>query len=106
MKTAIATITLALLATGCATQTQPQSPLSTFKGVSYERAVAAADLKECRTLLDKPYRTADEEHPVEMPSSYIAQIAAKRAIDDAERAIVRSCMAAKGHTELVVVAVK
>lgn len=105
MKTILAAVTVAILATGCASQRD--DVLTSFKGVTYERAVAKADLDVCRAAVQPGLNLQPELTPVEITSDSVIRANRRdRAELENQRAAVRQCMAAKGHVELIVVARK
>lgn len=104
MKSIIAAMTVAILATGCASPTPHSDVLVSYKGVKYERAVAAQDLDTCRAELQPGLNFQPEKTPAEITNDSVVRAnRAERATRENERNKMRLCMAAKGHIELVVV---
>lgn len=105
MKTILAAVTVAILATGCASPRD--DVLTSFKGVTYERAVAKADLDVCRAGVQPGLNLQPELTPVEITNDSVIRANRRDRADlENQRAAVRRCMAAKGHVELIVVARK
>lgn len=102
MKSIIAAVTVAILATGCAGF--KDTPLVGYQAgpglpaITYERATAKADFDACRVA------TKDGTVDVVLVPDTIASAQKRRLYNAvAKNDNIRRCMSAKGHTELVVV---
>lgn len=102
MKTILAAVTVAILATGCAGF--KNTPLVGYQAgpglptITYERAVAAGDFDACRG------DTKDGTVDVVLVPDTIASTKKRRLVNAVQKNDnIRACMAAKGHVELVVV---